>query len=180
MDCSLLGSPVLHCLLEFAQIHVHWVSGAIYSSHPLPPPSPPALNLSQHQGLFCWVALHIRWPKYWSFSFSVNNNEPDMLLAAGIPCGYDTRGRKCHGWSPLRITMFTSHFIPFSSSSGGSSDSHWSLFPFYPHKSMQLSVFVLNHSIMHEKRLVIPMEKLLRNLLGLLIPKFLGNMFLVW
>ena len=45
---------------------------------------------------------------------------------------------------------------------------------------MQLSIFVLNHSIMHEKRLVIPMEKLLRNLLGLLIPKFLGNMFLVW
>ena len=125
-------------------------------------------------------ALRIRWTKNWSFSFSVNNNEPDMLLAAGIPCGYDTRGRKCHGWSPLRITMFTSHFIPFSSSSGGSSDSHWSLFPFYPHKSMQLSVFVLNHSIMHEKRLVIPMEKLLRNLLGLLIPKFLGNMFLVW
>ena len=52
------------------------------------------------------------------------NNEPDMLLVAGIPCGCDTRGRKCHGWSPFKITTFMSHFIPFSSSSGGSSGSH--------------------------------------------------------
>ena len=56
MDCSVPGSPVLHRLLEFAQIHVHWVGDAIQSSHPLSPPSPPALNLSQHQGLFQWVS----------------------------------------------------------------------------------------------------------------------------
>ena len=48
------GFPVLY-LLEFAQIHGHWVSDAIQSSHPLLPTSPPALNLSQHQGLFQWV-----------------------------------------------------------------------------------------------------------------------------
>ena len=60
--------PVLHYLPEFAQTHVHQVSDAIQPSHPLSPPSPPALHLSQHQGL----ALRIRWPKYWSFSFSIS------------------------------------------------------------------------------------------------------------
>ena len=44
--------PVLHCLPELAQTHVHWVSVAIQPSHPLSSPSPPAFNLSQHQGLF--------------------------------------------------------------------------------------------------------------------------------
>ena len=55
MDCSMPGFPVLHCLLEFAQTHVHWVSDAIQPSHPLSPASCPALNLSQHQDLFQWV-----------------------------------------------------------------------------------------------------------------------------
>ena len=50
------GSSVLHCLPELAQTHVHWVSDAIQPSHPLSPPSPPAFNLSQHQGLFQWVS----------------------------------------------------------------------------------------------------------------------------
>ena len=67
MDCSTPGFPVLHHLLEFDQTHVHWVSDAIQPSHLLSPPSP-ALNLSQHQGLFTESVLHIRWPKYWSFS----------------------------------------------------------------------------------------------------------------
>ena len=44
-------------LLEFAQIHVHWVSDAIQPSHPLSSPSPPTFNLSQHQGLFQWKVL---------------------------------------------------------------------------------------------------------------------------
>ena len=56
MDYSLPGFPVLHHLLEFAQIHVHWVSDAIQRSHPVSPSSPLALNLSQHQGLFQWVS----------------------------------------------------------------------------------------------------------------------------
>ena len=55
VDCSSPGFPVLHCLPEFAQTDVHWVSDAIQPSHPPSPPSPPALNLSQHQGLFQWV-----------------------------------------------------------------------------------------------------------------------------
>ena len=54
MDCNVAGFPVLHQLLEFAQTHVPWGSDAIQPSHPLSPPSPSALSLSQHQGLFQW------------------------------------------------------------------------------------------------------------------------------
>ena len=56
MDCSMPGLPVLHQLPEPAQTHVHWVSDAIQPSHPLSSPSPPAFNLSQHQGLFQWIS----------------------------------------------------------------------------------------------------------------------------
>ena len=52
MDCSMPGFHVYHQLPEFTQTHVHWVGGAIQPSHP----SPPAFNLSQHQGLFKWVS----------------------------------------------------------------------------------------------------------------------------
>ena len=55
MDWSTLGSPVFHYLLEFVQIHVHWVDDAIQPSRPLLSPSPPTFYLSQHQGLFQWV-----------------------------------------------------------------------------------------------------------------------------
>ena len=56
MDCNTPGFPVHHQLLELAQTHVHWVGDAIQPSHPLASPSPPAFNLSQHQGLFQWVS----------------------------------------------------------------------------------------------------------------------------
>ena len=52
MACSIPGFPVLHHFPELAQTHVHQVSDAIQSSCPLSSPSPPAFNLSQHQGLF--------------------------------------------------------------------------------------------------------------------------------
>ena len=55
MDCSRPGFPVHHQLPEFTQAHVHWVSDAIQLSHPLSPPSPPSLSLSQYRGLFQWV-----------------------------------------------------------------------------------------------------------------------------
>ena len=67
MDCHTPASPVLHYLLEFAQIHVYWVTDAVQPSHPLLPPSF-ALCLSQHQHLF--LAFCFRWSKYWSFSIS--------------------------------------------------------------------------------------------------------------
>ena len=56
MNHSIPGLPVHHQLLEFTQTHVQWVGDAIQPSHPLLSPSPPALNLFQHQGLFQWVS----------------------------------------------------------------------------------------------------------------------------
>ena len=71
MNRSMPGLPVHHQLLEFTQTHVHRVGDAIQPSHLLSSPSPPAFNHFQH-----WVSnesvLHIRWPKYWSFSFTIS------------------------------------------------------------------------------------------------------------
>ena len=64
MDCSIPDLPVLQYLLELAQTHIHWVSDAIQPSHPLSPPSPPALK-SFPRVFFNEWALHIREPKYW-------------------------------------------------------------------------------------------------------------------
>ena len=68
------GFPVHHQLPEFAQSHVHWIGDAIQPSHPLSSPSPPAFNLSQHQGLFQWVGSSNQAPKCWSFSFSISSS----------------------------------------------------------------------------------------------------------
>ena len=77
-DYGKVGSSVLHCLLEFGQIHAHSVSNAM--SPFLPSPS------------IFWVfsnelALHIRWPMYWSFSFSISpSNEYSGLISSRIDC----------------------------------------------------------------------------------------------
>ena len=82
VDCSTSGFPVHHQLLELAQTHVHCISDAVQPSHPLLPSSLPAFNLSQHQGLSQWSGLCIRWPKYWSFSFSTSpSNEYSGLIS---------------------------------------------------------------------------------------------------
>ena len=82
MDWRMPGFPVHHHLLELAQTHVHWVSDAVRPSHPLLSPPPPSFNLSRHQGLFNESDLHIRWPKYWSFSFSISpSNEYSGLTS---------------------------------------------------------------------------------------------------
>ena len=72
MNHSTPGLPVHHQLPEFTQTHVHQVSDAIQSSHPLPSPSPPALSVCKHQGLSSELVLHIKWPEDWSFSFSIS------------------------------------------------------------------------------------------------------------
>ena len=83
MDCSTPGFPIHHQLLEFTQTHVHCISYAIQPSHPLSSLSPPTFNLSQHQGLLQWVS--IRWPKYWSFSFSISSsNEYSGLISCKV------------------------------------------------------------------------------------------------
>ena len=68
-------TSVLHYLLEFSQIHVHWVSDAIQSSHPLssPPPLPsifPSIKVFPSESALC-----IRWPKFWSFNFSIGPSD---------------------------------------------------------------------------------------------------------
>ena len=80
MDCSMPGFPVLHYLSEFPQTHVHWISDVIQPS--LSSLSLCAFNLSQYQGLFHESALLIRWPKYWSFSFTISpSNEYSGLIS---------------------------------------------------------------------------------------------------
>ena len=89
MDCSMPGLPIHQQLPELAQTHVFRVGDAIQPSHPLLSPSPPAFNLSQHQGLLqvqlLESVLHIRWPKCWSFSFSISpSNEHSGLISSMI------------------------------------------------------------------------------------------------
>ena len=80
MDCSTPGLPVHHQLLELAKTHVHPVSDAIQPSHPLSPrlllPSIfPSIRVFSNESV-----LHIRWPKYWSFSFSISPSNEDSGL----------------------------------------------------------------------------------------------------
>ena len=70
MDYSTPGLPVPYDLRQFAQTHAHWVGDIIQLFHPLSSPSPPAFNLSQHQGLFQRVGSSHQ--NYWSFSFSIS------------------------------------------------------------------------------------------------------------
>ena len=82
VNCSTPGLPVHHQLLEFTQTHVHWVGDAIQPSHPLLSPSPPAFSIRvfSNESVLC-----IRWPKYWSFSFSISpSNEYSGLISSRI------------------------------------------------------------------------------------------------
>ena len=81
MNCSTPGLPVHHQLLEFTQTHVHRVGDAIQPSHPLLFPSSPAFSFSSIRVFFNESVLRIRWPKYWSFSFSISpsNEHPGLI-----------------------------------------------------------------------------------------------------
>ena len=85
VDCNAPGFPVYHHLLEFAPIHVHQVSDAIQPSHPLYPllllPSVfPSIRVFSTESAF-----HIKWPKYWSFNFSISpSNEYSRLISFRI------------------------------------------------------------------------------------------------
>ena len=89
MDCSTPGFPVLHLLLGFAQTHVNWVSDA--SNHLiiclpllLPPSIFPGIMVFSSESV-----LHFRWPKYWSFSFSISpSNEYSGLISFRIDWFY--------------------------------------------------------------------------------------------
>ena len=81
MNHSTPGLPVHHKLPEFTQTHAHWVGDAIQPSHPLSslllmPPIPPSIRVFSSES-----TLHMRWPKYWSFSFSIrpSNEHPGLI-----------------------------------------------------------------------------------------------------
>ena len=81
MDYSTPGLPVYHHLPEYVQVHVHCIGDAIQTSSSVIPSFPSAFNLSQHQGNI-ESAVHIRWPKVWSFSFSIcSSNEFSGLIS---------------------------------------------------------------------------------------------------
>ena len=83
MDCGMPGFPVHHQLQELAQTHVHRVSDANQPCQPLSSPSPPAfpsIRVSSNESV-----LHIRWPKYWSFSFSISPSNEYLGFPLGLP-----------------------------------------------------------------------------------------------
>ena len=81
MNCSTPGLPVRHQLPESTQTHIHWVGDAIQPSHPLSSPSP-ALNPSQHQGLFKWVSSSPQVAKVLELLFSISpSNEYSALIS---------------------------------------------------------------------------------------------------
>ena len=82
MDYSTPGFAVHHQLLEPTQIHIHCVRDAIQLSHPLSPPSPPPSIFPSIRVFSNESVLHIRWPKYWSFSFNISpSNEYSGLIS---------------------------------------------------------------------------------------------------
>ena len=82
IDCSIPGFPVYHQLPELAQTHVHRVGEAIQLSHPLSSPSLRPLVFPSIRVFSIESALGIRWPKYWSFSFSISpSNEHSGLIS---------------------------------------------------------------------------------------------------
>ena len=82
MDCITPGFPVHHQLPELVQTHVLWVGDAIQPSHPLSSPSPPSFSLSSIRVFSNESVLHIRWLKYWSFSYCISpSNEYSGLIS---------------------------------------------------------------------------------------------------
>ena len=82
MNCSRPGLTIQHQLLEFAQTHVHCIGDVIESSHPLSSLSPTPSIFSSIRVFSNESALRIRWPKYWSFNFSISpSNEHCGLIS---------------------------------------------------------------------------------------------------
>ena len=101
MDRSTPGLPLHHQLLEFTQTHVHCARDAIQSSHPLsslshPPSLFPSIRVFSHESV-----LPIRWPKYWSFSFSIiPSSENSGLISLGWTLGFPCYPRDSQESSP--------------------------------------------------------------------------------
>ena len=123
MDCSMPGFPVHHQLLELAQTQVHQVSDAIQPSHLLLSVSPPAFNLSQHQGLFQWVSSSWLVAKVLELQLQHHSNEYSPL-SSNIPkqeyidwssweavLGILAIPKTC--WNPMKIFQSRSNTVCF-------------------------------------------------------------------
>ena len=123
MDCRMPGSSVLYCLPKLAQTHVHWVGDVILPSHPLSSPSPLSFNLSQHQGLFSESALCIRWPKYWSFNFTISPSSEysglisfridwlDLLAVKGLSTAFSNNAVQKHQFFSAKPSLWPNSHI---------------------------------------------------------------------
>ena len=118
MDCSTPGLPVHHQLPELTQTHVHWVGDVIQPSHPLSSPSPPAFNLSQHQGLFQWVSSSYQVSKVLEFQLQHQSFQrtprTDFLkdVLVGSPCSQGTlKSLLQHQSSKASIHLCSAFFI---------------------------------------------------------------------
>ena len=109
MDWSTPGFSVLRYLPEFTQTHVHWVSDAIQPSHSLSPPSPPALNLSQHHSLFQWRVIQVK--LYWNVFRAEGTASEKVLDQEGIWWGKDSSqgsgAREKSAWNELEMQTET-------------------------------------------------------------------------
>ena len=116
MDWSTPSFPVLHRFPELTQTHGHWVGDATQPSHRLSSPSLPAFNFSQ---VFSNESfLHIRWPKYWSFSFSISpSNEYSGLISFRIDCWISLQSKglsRVFSNTTLQKHQFFSVSFPYS------------------------------------------------------------------
>ena len=93
MDCSSQASLSITNSQSFTQTHVHWLGDAIQPSHPLSSPSPPAFNLSQHQGLYQWVSSSHQVAKV--LEFQLQNQSFQWTFRTDFPLGWT-------GWIPLQ------------------------------------------------------------------------------
>ena len=87
-DCSMPGLPVHHKLPEFTQNHIYWVGDAIQPSHPLSSPLSVPSIVPSIRVFYNESVLHLRWPKYWSFSLSISSSNEYSGLISFIYRGY--------------------------------------------------------------------------------------------
>ena len=119
MDCSIPGLPVHHQLSELTQTHVHRVGNPsnhliLYCSLLLLPSIPPSIRVFSNE-----LTLHIKWPKYWSFSFSISpsNEHPGLIsfrmdALVGSPCcPRDSQESLQHHSSKASILWHSAFFI---------------------------------------------------------------------
>ena len=118
VTCSTRDFPVLHQLLDLDQTHVHRVRDAIQPSYPLSSPFLPAFNLSSIRGFSNEPVLHIRWPKYWSFSFSLSPSNEYLGLISFRMDWFDIfavqgilKSRLKHHSSKTSILQLSAFFI---------------------------------------------------------------------